>query len=75
MADELDSDIEQGRQTAVYATNQETSTGPSRALTRQPTATESIWKTLSHSLSGEEYVQRTKSYYEFVAGKCLHAFI
>ena len=39
-----------------------------RYLAPADTATSSIWRTLSNALTGEEYVERAKSYYEFMAG-------
>ena len=35
-------------------------------LTRAPKKGDSAWKTLAHSLNGEEYASRTKKYYELM---------
>ena len=67
--DETGNDIEMGRSSNATTTSlKRRDKDPPRYLSRQGSAADSIWMTLSNSLTGEEYVQRTKSYYEFMAG-------
>ena len=73
MADEFDeaeNDIEMGRSHNSTTTTSLTrrDKDPPRYLHRAASMTDSVWMTLSNALTGEEYVERTKSYYEFMAG-------
>ena len=61
-------DIEMGRSHHTTSNLQRGDRNAPRYLSREASVTDSIWMTLSSSLTGEEYVQRTKSYYEFMAG-------